>query len=103
MEYIEIRNNNKDHGVCVKEKMDALGFSSDYIKTKYFERHIQNLEDHIYEEAHPSPLSHELILQDCLGSENGNGLWEAYLKSLKKMMRHVVKKNLLIFPSRIKM
>jgi hypothetical protein len=33
MEDIEINNNNEDHGVCVKEKMDALNFSLDYIKT----------------------------------------------------------------------
>jgi hypothetical protein len=27
MEDIEINSNNEDHGVCVKEKMDALSFS----------------------------------------------------------------------------
>jgi hypothetical protein len=33
MEDIEIISNNEDHGVCAKEKMDALNFLSDYIKT----------------------------------------------------------------------
>ena len=65
--------------------MDALSFFSNYIKIDYYEPRIQKLEDDLYEGAHPSPPSHESISHDCSGLENGDGLWEAYLKSLQEM------------------
>jgi hypothetical protein len=85
MEDIEINNNNEDHGVCVKEKMDALSFSSNYIKTKYVKPCMQRLGDDLYEESHPSPPSHGPISHYCSVSEDGDGLWEAYLKILEEM------------------
>jgi hypothetical protein len=35
MKDIKIITNNEDHGVCAKEKIDALNFFLNYIKTYY--------------------------------------------------------------------